>query len=109
MRNKDRKDSDGSDIRSAATRIGAQAVALVGLLRAWEKTTSNETHIRSVTIYPPSRSRNGQWLVIGKSWHGGYKLVAFHRGTDALTALLGFFQRASEEKLIWKEDSYADR
>lgn len=98
-----------TDILGDTARLAAQAAQLVRLAVRWERTTGAASHIRSVAIYPPSQSRNGQWLIIGKAWDGGYKLVAFHRSSDLLTALVGFLQRAADGKLEWKPDTYAER
>lgn len=100
-------DSDGNILGDAA-RLAGQAALLIRLCNLWAKTVGGENHIKSIALYPPSVSRAGMWMVIGKSWSGGYRLVAFHRGSDALTTLCGFLQRAYEQKLTWKEDSFAE-
>lgn len=96
-------------IPSDVARLTAQAQEFIRGCHRWSHTVGEENHIRSVTLYPPSQSRNGMWMVIGKAWSGGYKLVAFHRASDPLTALAGFFVRATQGKLEWKEDSFAER
>lgn len=98
-----------STVLTDKARVAEQAIQLLRLMYRWEETVGQENHIRSIALYPPSTSRNGQWLVIGKAWSGGYKLVAFNRNTDPLSALLGFFTRWSQGKLDWKEDSFAER
>jgi hypothetical protein len=108
MPGKVRTDSNGNSLVSDATRLASQAVQFIRYCRRWSETTGQEYHIRSIALYPPSQSRNGMWLVIAKSWYGGYKLVAFHRSPDPLTALVGFFQKWVEDKLDWKQDKFAD-
>lgn len=108
MSRKSRSDSDGPSSHSHEAHFANQAVQFVRYCSRWVKSVGAENHIRSIALYPPSVSRNGQWLVVGKSWAGGYRMVAFHRSSDPLTALVGFFQRAAEEKLIWKRDEYAE-
>lgn len=110
MKRKSRPAPEGTYQKEAqdAARLGSQALALVRLFRRWATTTRSENHLRSLSIYPPSQSRQGMWLIIGKAWSGGYKLVAFHRGTDPLTAILGFMQRLAEDKLDWKADEFAE-
>lgn len=108
MPRKSKTDPNGPDILGDATRLAGQAAHIVRASLRWQRTTRNSTHLRSVSIYPPSSSRNGQWLIIGKAWNEGYRLVAFHRASDLITALAGFFQRYLENKLIWKDDEYAE-
>lgn len=96
----------GEFVSKTENALAAQARAVLRGCSLWERSVGAELHIKSVAIYPPSTSRNGMWLVIGKAWSGGYKLVAFHRATDPLTAFAGFLQRAEEGKLIWKEDKF---
>lgn len=109
MSRKAKEDRHVTDILGDTARLAAQAALIVRLAVRWERTIGRENHIHSVTIYPPARSRNGQWLIIGKAWGSGYKLVAFHRSSDIITALVGFLQRAYEQKLEWKRDTYAEQ
>lgn len=109
MSRKAKVDSNGDGILGDAAHREAQATQFIRYCRSWERTTRDANQLRSLSLYPPSTSRNGQWLVIGKAWSGGYKLVAFHRATDPFTALLGFFQRWAVGKLDWKEDTYAEK
>lgn len=89
--------------------IVAQAKGFLRISDRWGKSTGGSNHIRSISIYPPAISRNGMWLAIAKAWSGGYKLVAFYRASDPLTALNGILQAAASEKLQWKVDDYADK
>lgn len=91
-----------------ASRLAAQALQLVRLADLWSRSPKGEFHLKSIALYPPSASRNGMWLVIGKGWAGGYRVVAFHRSTNLLGALLGFLQRCADQKLEWKRDSYSE-
>lgn len=107
MSRKVKANSDG-DILGNAAHFVEQAKTLVRILYRWSQATGSENHLRSITIYPPSAARNGMWLIVGKAWSGGYKLVSFHRATDPLTALVGFLSRVEQGKATWKEDSYAE-
>lgn len=108
MARQTKKDSDGNLSLDTLASRGTQALQFVRYCAKWSSTVGLEYHIRSVTLYPPSASRNGMWLVIAKGWYGGHKLVAFHRASDPLTAMLGMLQRYIEGKLDWKEDKYGD-
>lgn len=89
------------------TRLGGQAQAFVRWCGKWAQVNgTGSKSLVSLSIYPPSASRNGQWLIVGKAFDGGYRFVAFHRSTDPLTALVGFFQRWAEGKLTWKPDEW---
>lgn len=101
------KSSKGLALENPA-RLTAQALELLRLGDRWEASVGAENHIKSLALYPPSASRNGQWLVIGKAWSGGHKLVAFHRASDPITALLGFLSKAEQQKLEWKQDKWGD-
>lgn len=102
-------DKRGKLLPSDIARITEAAQEFIRGCHRWERTTGSENHITSITLYPPSQSRNGQWLVIAKAWSGGYRLVAFSRSTDPLHALALFFTRWVNGKLEWKEDKYAER
>lgn len=98
-----------TDLLGDAARLAGQAAQFIRYCDRWAKSAGSENHLRSLSLYPPSQSRNGQWLVIGKLWSGGYKMVAFHRSSDPHTALVGFFQRWAEGKLDWKPDTWAEK
>lgn len=105
-----RSDSPGKDDRGdrASARLGNQAQTFTNWCVKWAKHNGEgSVALRSLSLYPPSASRNGDWLVVAKGFDGGYKCVAFHRASEPLTALLGFFQRWAEGKLTWKPDEYA--
>lgn len=102
-----RKSEAGAGLSKDTTALAAQARAVLRGCSLWERTIGSENHIRSWSLYPPSASRNGQWLIVAKAWSGGHRLVAFHRSSDPLTCMAGFFQRAEENKLEWKVDDYA--
>lgn len=91
------------------SRILHQALEFIRICARWERSTRLEVSISSITLYPPSTSRNGQWLVVGKSYLYPDKLVAFHRAPDPLTAVLGFLSRAEQQKIEWKKDEWKDR
>jgi hypothetical protein len=105
---KKRANPDGSTYVESRAHTDGQGEAFIRLAGRWAAGTGDENHLRSLTLYPPSVSRNGMWLAVGKAWSGGYKLVAFHRAPDSLTAMLGFLQRLASGKLDWKEDKFAD-
>jgi len=107
MPSKIRTDSDGPDGIYNKARLAEQALLFIRYCAQWEKSQRRMSVLRSVSIYPPSTSRYGGWLVIGKAWSDGQRLVAFYRAPDPLTALLGFFTAVASEKIAWKEDKYA--
>lgn len=104
-----RKDSRSTDGDESTSRVAHQAVQLVRLSVRWSLSMQRSTVLRSLSVYPPNSSRNGLWLVVGHGWDQGYKVVAFHRAPDLLTALLGFLQRLQDGKLVWKEDDWAQK
>ena len=108
MPSKKRFDSDGNPLLADSTRIAGQALQLVRLGLRWSQSTQRSTVLRSVNIYPPSSSRNGMWLCIAKGWAEGYKVVAFHRAPDLLTALLGLLSKIESETIEWKQDKFSD-
>lgn len=109
MPGKARPHPNGPESDASPSRLAAQAAELLRAGLQWEGSTHNSTHLRSVTIYPPSSSRNGMFLIVGKAWHGGYKMVAFHRAPNILAALLGFFWKVANQKIEWKPDTFAER
>ena len=108
MPGKVRSDTDGSSEFYSKARLAEQALQFIRYCAQWEKSQRRMSVLRSVSLYPPSTSRNGSWLVIGKAWSDGQRLVAFYRSTDPLTALLGFFTAVAAEKVTWKPDQYAN-
>lgn len=92
-----------------SSRLAAQALQFARYLRKWELSGRGWPLFRSITLYPPSASRNGSWLVVGKAYGEQEKLVAFHRSPDPLTALVGFLQKWLEGKLVWKVDEYREQ
>lgn len=108
MSRKTSQDTDGAGILQSGSGWEGQAVSLARWFAKWDGTQGQEYHLRSVTLYPPKATKSGQWMVVGKGWNGGYRLVAFHRSTDGFRALLGFFERWWTGKLDWKADSYQD-
>lgn len=109
MSGKAKDDLPGAGILGDVTRVKDQALQFIRLAHRWSQTERGEYHLRSLTLYPPSATRAGSWMVVGKAWYGGYKLVAFHRSTDALSVLLGFLARWSQGKLDWKRDQYDEK
>lgn len=107
MSRKTKADSDGGGLLGDAARISNQAQRIILLAAKWEAGQGAEYHLRSVSIYPPSATKAGNWLIVAKGWYGGYRMVAFHRAPDILTALVGFLERWYQGKLIWKKDEYA--
>lgn len=101
-----RKDSYGSDGDASLTRLTNQALQFVRLCVRWERNQQRSTVLRSLNIYPPSSSRNGQWLIVAKGWAEGYRVVAFHRSSDCLTALLGILSKIADESIVWQADKY---
>lgn len=88
-------------------RVREQALEFLRLGSRWAASSHRSSQIRSLALYPPSTSRNGMWLCIAKAWVDGQKLVAFHRATDPLSAIVGLLARAEQQKLDWREDAYA--
>lgn len=109
MSRKAERDNRRGSLLGDVTRFKEQAAQLIQLSVWWERTTHTDAHIKSLSIYPPSTSRNGMWLIVLKGFgvYGG--MVAFHRAPDLLTALLGALNRAAQGKLDWKRDEWADR
>jgi len=102
-----RKNSISSDGDADMSHLAHQAVQFIRLCYRWQEASHASTQLLSVSIYPPSPKRNGDWLVVGKGFSGGYRLVAFHRSAHPLKALLGFFQKCADQTLDWKQDDYA--
>lgn len=105
-----------SDIRSKrqspngdedASHIAAQALQFIRLCYRWADANNNSTQLVSISIYPPNSKHGGDWLVVGKGFSGGYRLVAFHRSPNPFKALLGFLQKVGDQTIVWKEDAYA--
>lgn len=101
-----RKNKVGSDGDEDGSRLAAQALQFVRYCRRWAAPRRDWPILRSVTLYPPSASRNGNWLVVGKGFMPDQKVVAFHRSPDPLTALVGFMAKGAAGTLVWKEDKY---
>lgn len=101
-----RKDKYGPNGDAPTTRVANQALQFIRLCVRWEQSQRRSTVLRSLNIYPPSSSRNGQWLVIAKGWAEGYRVVAFHRSPDILNALLGILQKIADESIVWQADKY---
>lgn len=97
---------DGAGILDDGARLAEQALQFVRYSIKWAQAPVSEYHLRSIVLYPPSSTRAGQWMVVGKGWYGGYKMVAFHRSSDALTALTGFLAKWWVGKLDWKKDQF---
>lgn len=95
------------DLLGNASNLLGQATLIVRYSVKWADTHRAEVHLMSISVYPPSRSRNGQFLVVGKGWQEGVRLVAFHRNTDLVSALAGFFTKWWTGKLEWKQDKYS--
>jgi len=90
------------------THVANQAVSFIRLCTQWERSVGAENHIKSITLYPPAATRNGMWLVVAKAYSGGYKMVAFHRAGDPLSALVGFLSRVEQQKIEWKKDTWGE-
>lgn len=101
-----RKVDQRGDVLEDSSRRQAQATQLVRYCVKWALPQRDWPILRSVTLYPPAVSRNGSWLVVGKAWGDQKRLVAFHRSTDPLTALVGFLQKWFQATLVWKEDTW---
>ena len=105
-----RRSRDGiPSVLADAAHFANQALSLYQIAARWAGTAGKENHIRHLSVYPPTGRRGNQWLIVLHSWSGGYRLVAFHRADDLLTALLGALSRAEQQKLVWKEDDYAGK
>lgn len=104
-----RKNTVGSNGDAPQARLLAQARSLVRLCFRWSLSGHSSPVLRSVTLYPPSASRNGQWLVVAKVWDDGQRQVGFHRASDPLTALLGALTKLSQGTLALKADTYTER
>lgn len=104
-----RSDKNGSDADASSARLAAQARSFVRLCFQWAISTHRSPVLRSITLYPPKTSRNGQWLVVAKVWDDGQKLVGFHRSGDPLTALLGTLTKLKDQTLTLKADTYSER
>lgn len=100
-------DTDGPNLPGSTARLAAQADVIVRYASRWAAQSGDVVYLRSINLYPPSRSRNGMWLIVGKGFYGGYNVVAFHRAPDVITALVGFLSRWYTGKLVWKKDSYS--
>lgn len=92
-----------------ASRVAGQAVQFVRYCRKWALPARGYPILRSLSLYPPSVSRNGNWLVVGKAWGDTGRLVAFHRSPDPLTALVGFLAKSAAGTLVWKADTYVPK
>jgi len=103
IRNNRRK-SDGDE---DTTHLAYQALQFLRLCYKWAATTQNSTQLVSLSIYPPNNKHGGDWLIVGKAFDGGYRMVAFHRSPNPFQALLGFLSKCNDKTLVWKEDSYA--
>lgn len=106
MSGKSRSNQKRKFIPSDVTAITDTAVRMVRHSWAWERVTKSGFFLTSLVIYPPSAQRNGMWLVVGKSWDEGYKMVAFYRAPDMLSAVVGFLDRAAAGKVEWKRDKW---
>lgn len=106
MSGKVRQNQVSSDGDAPASRLLAQARSFVRLCFQWSLSNHRSPILRSLTLYPPSTSRNGQWLVVAKVWDDGEKLVGFHRASDPLTALLGTLTKLANSTLALKADTY---
>lgn len=101
---KDRKSSDGDE---DTAHLAHQALQFLRLCYRWSEAATNSTQLLSISLYPPNSRHGGDWLVVGKGFSGGYRMVAFHRSPNPFKALLGFLSKCGEQTLTWKEDSYA--
>jgi hypothetical protein len=108
MSRKAKEGAGRSIILDDVAHIAEQAVQFVRYTHLWERQEGSEIHLSAVNIYPPSVSRNGMWLVVGKGWRDGDRLVSFYRSPDCLTALVGFFVAARQQRLVWKVDVWKD-
>lgn len=103
-----RSDKVGSDGDAPASRLLAQARMFVRLCFRWSQSTSHSPVLRSLAIYPPKTTRNGQWLVVAKVWDDGVRKVGFQRSPDPLSALLGALSKLDAGTLVLKEDTYSE-
>lgn len=104
-----RSDKNRRDAYASDARLAAQAKQFVRLCFQWAISVNRSPVLRSVTLYPPSVSRNGAWLVVCKVWDDGDKKVGFHRASDPLTALLGALTKLQAGALPLKDDTYSER
>lgn len=103
-----RKNKVGPNGDASRSRVAEQALQLIRLSVLWSKNTRRSTILRSINIYPPAASRNGLWLVVGKGWDQGYRVVAFHRSTDFLVAVLGFLSKVADQSIEWHPDKFQE-
>lgn len=101
---KNRKSSDGDE---DASHLSHQALSFMRLCYRWAQSTEKSTQLVSISLYPPNSRHGGDWLVVGKGFSEGYRLVAFHRSPNPFAAVLGFLSKCEAQTLTWKEDAYA--
>lgn len=99
-----RLSSDGDE---DASHLAHQALQFIRLCYRWSRNSESSTQLISVSLYPPNSRHGGDWLVVGKGFDGGYRMVAFHRSPHPFKALLGFLSKVADQTIVWKEDAYA--
>lgn len=108
MASVEQADKDFPDGVGSLAEFGRKAVQFTRYCYQWKNSQRRMRVLRSVTLYPPTPSRPRSWLLVGKAWDDGQRLVSFYRSTHPFTALLGFFASVAAGKDSWKPDTWAD-
>ena len=86
--------------------IGRQAKEFYRICLKWSDGNHTEDSMRSLTLYPPSSTRNGLWLAVAKAGIGSGRTVTFYRAADPLSCLVGIMAKIEQGRAEWKLDKW---